>query len=166
MGSRARGLARDLHALAMGMGESAEYPGRGMRRARHAIEIDADVERVFGQWSRLEDLPRIMEGVRHVQRIDARRSLWDVDIAGRQVVWEAEVVECVPLKRIRWASRRGAANVGEVAFEELPGGRTLLTVDLCYGPRGFLEGLGARLGLVDRRIEADLARLRHAVERR
>ena len=138
---------------------------RRVRNVRCAIEIDASVERVFDQWSRFENLPRLMDGVRRTKRIGERRVLWDADVSGRQVVWEAEIVELVPGKRIRWESRWGAENSGEVSFEEIPGGGTLLTVDLRYRPRGLVECLGARLDLVGSRIQRDLLHFRHFVER-
>lgn len=136
----------------------------GSRRARCSIEIGADVDRVFRQWTRYEELPRLMEGVRRTRRIDERRILWDVDVFGRQVVWEAEIVESVPSERIRWATRSGASHAGEVAFDELDGDRTRVRVDVCYRPEGVLERVGARLGLVAARIRRDLERFRSVLE--
>jgi uncharacterized membrane protein len=138
--------------------------GPGTLRTRCSIEIDAAVPEVFGAWSRFEELPRWTAGLRHAKRIDARHILWDAEIFGHQVVWEAEIVELVPDKRIRWASCRGAPNAGEVTFEELPGGRTRVSVDVRYRPQGFLERTGARLGLLTLRIRRDLDRLRRVVE--
>jgi uncharacterized membrane protein len=148
------------------MGGSSQAGDRGVHRVQCSIEIDTDVETVFAEWSRFEGLPWLMDGVRRTKRIGERRILWDADVAGRQLVWEAEIVELVPDKRIRWESRWGAPNAGEVDFERLPGGRTRLSVDLRCWPRQGLERLGARLGLVKRRIRRDLAQFRRLVERR
>jgi uncharacterized membrane protein len=137
-----------------------------VRRVRCSIEIDARVNEVFAQWTRFESLPRLMDGVRHAKRIDERHILWDADVSGHQVVWEAEILEVVPCKRIRWRSRWGAVNSGEVGFEELGDRRTLLTVDLSYRPRGLIEQLGAHLRLVGPRIVRDLAQFRRCVESR
>lgn len=134
-------------------------------RLRERIEIAVPVGRVFSAWSRLEDLPRVMESVRRVKCIDETRSLWDVDLIGRQVVWEARIVEAAPGKRIRWQSTWGAPNAGEVRFEELPEGRTLLCVEIDFEPDGPIERLGTRLGLVGFHVRRDLDRFRTAVER-
>lgn len=146
------------------MVESAEQDP-GMRCLRCTIELAADVGRVYRQWTRFEELPRLMDGVRHARQIDERRVLWDVDVFGHQIVWEAEIVESVPNRRIRWATRAGVRQAGEVAFEALPGDRTRLTVEICHRPQGVLERLGARLGLPELRIRRDLAHFRRALER-
>lgn len=162
-------MARDLHRT-NGSGANVviqfgdESVLREGRRVRCSIEIDAEIARVFDHWSRFESLPRWMDGVRRTKQIGDRRVLWDVDVSGRQVVWEAEILECVPGKRIRWESRWGAPNAGEVSFEALPDRRTRLTVDLRFRPRDWLERIGARLDLVGSRIRRDLDQFRRCVE--
>lgn len=134
----------------------------------HAIastEIDAPTDAVFDRWTRYEELPRLTRSVRRVKCIDASQILWDAEIAGRQVVWEARVVEHVPPKLVRWESRWGAANRGEVRFEVLSDGGTRLEVEIEFRPRSLLERLGARLGLLDLPLRRDLERFRYAVER-
>ena len=137
---------------------------RGTRRVRCSIDIDVEVATVFDRWSRFESLPQWMDGVRRTKQIGDRRVLWDADVAGRQLVWEAEILECVPGKRIRWESRWGAPNAGEVTFEALSDRRTRLTVDLRFRPRDWLERIGARLDLVGSRIRRDLDQFRRCIE--
>jgi uncharacterized membrane protein len=129
-----------------------------------SIEIDASVESVFADWNRIEDFPRFMESVRRTKRIDERRVLWDVDIAGHQVVWEARIIECVPEKLVRWESSWGAPNSGEVRFEDLAADRTRLTASIEFLPQRGLEHLGARLALVDLHVRRDLERFRRFAE--
>jgi len=130
-----------------------------------SIEIAAPVDAVFLRWTRYEELPQLTHSVRRVKCIDARQILWDAEIGGRQVVWEARVVECVPQKLVRWESRWGAPNRGEARFEVLVDGRTRFEVEIEFRPRSPLERLGARLGLMDRHLRRDLERFRYAVER-
>ena len=118
------------------------------------------MERVYAHWSRYEDFPRVMDSVRRVKRIGEQRVLWDVDIAGRQVVWEARIVEVVPHKLIRWESCWGAAHSGVVRFDELPDCETRLCVEIDLEPGSWLERIAARLGLVDAHVARDLARFR------
>lgn len=139
---------------------------RGRFWSRHSIEIGATVRRVHAQWIRYEDFPLLFECVRRTRRVDDQRILWDVDIAGRQLVWEARIVESIPEKRIRWQSSGGALNCGEVRFEARPPGRTRLSVEILYQPRGLVERLGARLGLVDFQLARDLERFRRFMESR
>ena len=140
---------------------------KGAGRPHHltrSIEIDADRERVFARWTGYEDLPRLMESVRRVKCIDARRLLWDVDVAGRQVVWEARIVELNPGRLVRWTSSWGAPHAGEVRFAAIPGGGTRIGVEIEYRPRGLLERMGARLGLVDAHVGRDLACFKRFLE--
>lgn len=134
-------------------------------RASRAIEIGAPVERVYRHWTRYEDFPHLMASVRRAKRIDERCVLWDVDIAGHQLVWEARIVEDVPRERIRWESRRGPDHRGEVRFEALSTERTRLAVTIEYTTRSWLEWLGARLALVEIELARDLARFRRHLER-
>lgn len=138
--------------------------GGALRRVTCSIDIDADTETVFEQWTHFDRLPRILDGVRRTKRIGDRRILWDADVVGRQVVWEAEIVECEPGKRVRWVSCWGAHNAGEVQFEPLPAGGTLMTVDFHFAPRGPIEALGARLGLLRLWVQRDLEHFRRHVE--
>lgn len=159
-------VARDLHR-SKGMPDLAFWKRRyrlGRFSLVETLEIDADVGRVFTHWQRFEDLPRFMEHVRRTKCIAPERVLWDIDISGHQVVWEAHIVACVPEKLIRWESSWGAPNWGEVRFEALPGSRTRLTVAIEYQPRGILEYIGARLGLADLHVRRDMGRFRRHVE--
>lgn len=134
------------------------------RQLRCAIEIDAPVDRAFALWTRYESLPRLLESVRRTKIIDDRRVLWDVDIGGQQLVWEARILALEPDTRIRWESTWGTPNRGELCFERLLGERARMTVSIDYGPRGLLEHIGARLGLVDWNVRRDLERFRRFAE--
>lgn len=130
-----------------------------------SIEIDAPVTTVFSRWTRYEELPLLTRSVRRIKCIDASQILWDAEVGGRQVVWEARVVEEVPQKLVRWESRWGASHRGEVRFEALGDGRTRLEVEIVFRPRGLIERLGARLGLMDLHLRRDLECFRYALER-
>lgn len=134
-------------------------------RSVQSIEIDAPVEAVFSRWTRYEELPPLTRSVRRIKCIDASQILWDAEIGGRQVVWEARVLESVPQKIVRWESRWGAPNRGEVRFEVLADDRTRLEVEIGFRPRSLLERLGARLGLMDLHLKRDLECFRYGLER-
>jgi uncharacterized membrane protein len=161
----ASSLARDLHSRNVMTGRWRTDKAGRCSHLEASIRIAAPVGEVFARWSRVEDFPRVMESVRRTKRIDERCVLWDADILGRQVVWEARILESVPGKRIRWTSRSGAYNAGEVRFEPLAEDRTLLCVEIEYRPRGLIERLGASLGLVDFHVRRDLELFRRFVER-
>jgi len=168
--ARRPGVAGTRRAFRDGMREAPILRRRTAKRARgftlvESVEIDAPVEDVFARWEAYETLPRVMESVRRTKCIDEHRVLWDVDIGGHQLVWAARIVERSPGKSIRWESTWGVRNCGEVRFEAPSEGRTRLTVEVAYRPRGLVEHLGARFGLADIHVRADLQRFRRFVER-
>ncbi len=123
-----------------------------------ATVIEVEAEELFDLWLQLERLPEILDGVRRVKCVGDRRVLWDVNVAGRQLVWEAELTALERGRRIAWVSRSGTPNRGEIRFEQLGPARTRLEVDIAYEPTGLVERIGARLGLVRRCVAADLER--------
>lgn len=129
-----------------------------------AIDIDAEVGDVYSAWIRYEDFPRFMHSVRRTKRIDEQRVLWDVDVAGHQIVWEARIIEATPQKCIRWASSWGQAVSGRVEFEPLDGERTRLRVEIQYRPNGLLQRIGAALRLPRSAVRRDLMQFRNYVE--
>lgn len=131
---------------------------------RHEVEIASSVDRVFEAWTRLEELPEILDAVRRVKCTSATRSLWDVDIAGRQVVWEAETTAFEPRIRIAWKSCWGVRNRGEIRFHQTIERSTRLEVSLEFEPTTLLERLAARLDLVGQHVESDLSLFRRHVE--
>ena len=163
--SARRRLAWPLHSLdSMSWNRAAGPVEGGSFRIDASTEVDAPVAEVFARWSRFDELPRCMESVRRTKRIGERCVLWDVDILGRQLVWEARIVESLPEKRIRWTSRWGARHVGAVSFEPLSDARTRIRVEIEYQPRGLIERLGAWLGVVDLHVRRDLDLFRRSLE--
>lgn len=141
---------------------------RGTRDDRlslsEAVEIRTPRDRAWAQWCRYEQLPGRMHSVRRVKRIDGRRLLWDVDVAGRQLVWEARILEEAPGKRVRWESSWGPSHAGEVRFEAISPERTRLRVEIEFQPEGPLQWIGARCGLVALCVRRDLEAFRREVE--
>jgi hypothetical protein len=137
-----------------------------MGATTHSLEVNAPVGAVYGQWTQFEEFPRFMEGVVEVQRHDAKRLLWKVNIGGMDKEWEAEILEQIPDTRIVWESVDGTQNRGIIAFEPLELDRTLITLTMEYEPEGFLERAGDALGIPSSQVEGNLKRFRDFIERR
>jgi HSP20 family molecular chaperone IbpA len=137
-----------------------------MARIERSVEVDAPLRAVYNQWSRFEDFPRFMEGVREVRRLDDARLHWHAQIAGKDKRWDARITEQVPDQRIAWQSVSGTENSGAVEFEPLGEDRTRVSVRMSYGPEGVFENVGDALGLTTRRMEGDLARFKRLIEGR
>jgi uncharacterized membrane protein len=135
-----------------------------MSKIEHSIDIDAPAALAYGQWTRFEDFPRFAVGVHEVRRLDDRRLRWRAGIAGREEIWDAEIVERVPERQIAWRSVTGASNRGAVTFEPLSPYSSRMTLSLTYEPRGWAESLGDLFGLVHRSVVRDLRRFKAFLE--
>src|SRR5690606_14618942 len=103
------------------------------------IDVDRDVRTVYNQWTQFEEFPRFMEGVDRVHQIDDRHLRWEVDIAGIDREFEAEITEQSPDQRIAWRSRTGVDQGGVVTFHPLNDDQTRVTLQLTFEPEGLVE---------------------------
>jgi len=88
-----------------------------MNAARHLVVVKAPVDRVYEQWSRLEDLPKFVTPLRKVQRIDDTHFsyTWHPDGSNQNGVFH--IILQVPLRRIAWRSMSNGFMSGVVSFE-------------------------------------------------
>ena len=131
---------------------------------RESIEVDVPVSTAYNQWTQFETFPVFMEGVEQVQQVDDRRLHWQVEIGGRRLDWEAEIINQEPDRRIAWKSLQGSRNAGTVTFKPLSERRCSITLELVYEPQGLIEYLGDLLGVVRRRARIDLEHFKCFIE--
>ncbi|MEC5159019.1 MULTISPECIES: SRPBCC family protein [unclassified Janthinobacterium] len=144
--------------------------GAGMP-VTQTVSINRSPDECYQFWRDLERLPRFMQHLESVQRIDERRSHWKAKgPAGSSVEWDADITEDVPGQRLAWRSVDGAdvANEGVVEFLPGPGGRgTVLTVGMRYDPpAGKVGAVAAKLFGEEpsQQIEEDLRRFKQLIE--
>jgi uncharacterized membrane protein len=135
-----------------------------------AVTILAPIDELYGFWRNFENLPRFMTHLLSVRVLDPIASHWVARApAGRQVTWDAEIINEVPFKVIGWRSVEGAqiVNAGSVNFSDLGERGTQVTVKLQYAPPG--GKLGASLAWMfgeepSIQIRDDLRRLKQIIE--
>jgi uncharacterized membrane protein len=137
-----------------------------MAKVEQSIEISAPVRTVYNQCTRFEEYPSFLEGVTEIRRPDERQLEWHASVGGREIVWHAEITEQITDRRIAWRSVSGRRNAGTIDFEPLAAGRTRITAAMDYEPQGALESMGSAFGVLQRRIESDLLRLKRFIEDR
>src|ERR1700741_2270613 len=93
----------------------------------HSIEVNAQLQTVYNQWTRFEEFPRFIEGLDEVRQDGPNRLFWKAEIGGKEKEWEAEITEQVP-------NTEGASNRGTVTFEELDISQTRITLTMEYEP--------------------------------
>lgn len=138
----------------------------GKSQTTHTIEVDVPISTAYNQWTQFEEFPRFMDGVEQVVQRDPDTVFFRVNVAGRTVEYEADIVEQVPDKRIVWKARAGKQTGGMVDFEAIDAQHTRVTLDMMYSPEGVLENVGDLLGLVSRRTRKDLENFKQFIESR
>ncbi len=164
----ARSLKRRDNGKPAAGGASVPY-GRGTRIEK-VFTIMRPAAELYDYWRDFTHLPDVMSHVTSVDVIDDRRSRWTATgPANVTAVWEAEIIDDTPGRRIAWRSVGGnVPNAGSVRFVEAPGDRgTELHVELEWAPPGgalgasFAHLFGDDPGLI---VETDLRRFKATME--
>ena len=137
-----------------------------MGEVTHTVDVAVDTRTAYNQWTQFEEFPRFMEGVEAVEQLDDRHLRWEVDIAGVDREFEAEITEQTPDQRIAWRSRTGVDQGGVVTFHPLDDSHTRVTLQMAMEPEGAAEQVGDKMGLVSARTKGDLERFKDFIEER
>ena len=135
-----------------------------MSAIEESIRIHAPLQAVYNQWTRFEEFPRFMEGVKEVRQLDDTHLHWVAAFGGQQHEWDAEVTEQKPDERIAWRNTDGKDNAGVVTFHRINDDETQVMVQMDFVPEGILEKLGTAVGTPDRRVKGDLGRFKELLE--
>jgi uncharacterized membrane protein len=130
------------------------------------IEVNAPVRSVYNQWTQFEEFPRFMKHVKSIRQLGDKHLHWTVELGGRECVFDAEIVEQIPDKRIAWRSTNGLRHSGVVTFHRLADTKTKVMVQLDYDPQGVVEHVGTFFGVPEADLEKDLARFAEFLAKR
>ena len=138
-----------------------------------AVTVNRPRAELYRMWRDFENLPRFMhylDSVR-VDDMDSGRSHWVAKgPLGRQIEWDAEVIEERENELLVWKSLPGSSveSMGRVEFVDAPGGRgTIVHVSMQYNPpagslgAAFAKLFGKEPGL---QIKEDLRRFKQIME--
>jgi uncharacterized membrane protein len=95
-----------------------DYFSRGIH-VEESMTINRTPWDLYLFWRNFDNLPRFMHHVKSVKVIDEKRSHWVIDgPAGKDVQWDAEIINDEPNSLIAWRSLAGATvdNAGSVRF--------------------------------------------------
>jgi uncharacterized membrane protein len=122
----------------------------GVIVTKRSITVNRPVAEVYAFWHNFENFPRFMRHLESVTVTGDRRSHWIARApGGKQVAWDAEMVDDVENERISWRSLPGSEvyNAGSVNFMPAPGSRgTELRVTLEYDPP--MGKLGSKVAML------------------
>jgi uncharacterized membrane protein len=109
-----------------------------MSHVSKSVTVNRPIADVYQFWRDFENLPRFMQHLEAVEVMGVRRSHWVARApAGKQVEWDAEIVDERRNELISWRSLDGSdvRHAGTVRFREAPGDRgTEIRVELDYDP--------------------------------
>jgi len=151
------------------MAQKEDIPGKEKMTVDIAIRQAPEV--CYRFWRNFKNLPHCMSHLDSVEEIDRLRSHWIVEgPADTTLEWDAEILEDVPNKKIRWHSLKGAEmdNEGSVSFVPRKDGGTQLKVVLTYRmPLGKLGDAFARLfgESPEKQLEDDLEGFKSMIEK-
>jgi uncharacterized membrane protein len=137
-----------------------------MAKVEKSIDVNVPVHVAYNQWTQFESFPQFMKGVEEVRQLDDTHLHWKARILGKEVEWDAEIVEQVPDQRIAWRATGGRTNAGVVTFHRLSDDTTRVMLQLEADPEDAIEKVGDALGLFERRVEDDLKRFKEFIESR
>jgi uncharacterized membrane protein len=135
-----------------------------MKTTIKAIDLNCPVHRVYSQWTRFEDFPRFMQGVKKVILLDDQRLQWETEFSGTSKEWYATITDLTPDQRIAWESENGEYVAGIVTFQPIGTTRTRLNLKLFYDSKGSPQAEEAFLSSAGDRIAQDLERFKKFIE--
>lgn len=129
-----------------------------------SIDVRVPVRMAYNQWTQFESFPRFMEGVQRVERSQSNMTHWVTTSGGATREFDAEILEQRPDERLVWRSLDTPRHSGAVTFQ--PRGDDLTRVELTidFDPQGLMERAADAVGMVRRRVHADLKCFKEFIE--
>jgi uncharacterized membrane protein len=137
-----------------------------MERIEKSIEVDVPVSTAYNQWTQFESFPEFMENVEEVRQLDDTHTHWVTRVGGVTREFDATITEQHPEERVAWSSDDGPDHAGVITFHRIGDQRTRVTAQMDIDPEGFVENAADKLGILDRRVKADMRRFKEFVESR
>ena len=140
-------------------------------QVQRSILVNATPEKAYEFVRNFENLPRFMKHLKNVYVTEEKRSHWVVrGPAGKDVEWDAEIIQDVPGQLISWRSldHPDVKSAGSVHFEKAIGDRgTIIRVRMQYLPIG--GALGAVIAKLfgeepEEQLKDDLRRMKQIIE--
>jgi uncharacterized membrane protein len=136
-----------------------------MSTITETVDVDVPVSTAYNQWTQFESFPRFMENVEEIRQLDATHTHWVTKVGGVTREFDAKITEQHPDERVAWTSTDGPDHAGVITFHRLEEGKTRVTAQMEIDPEGFVENVADKLGVLDRRIKADMRRFKDFIEK-
>lgn len=134
------------------------------------VTIARSPDELYAVWRDIDNLPRFVENLESIEKIDDRRSRWTVKApAGKTVSWTSEITDDCPGESISWQSEEGAdiPNSGKVEFIDAGQRGSIVRAVIAYeAPAGIVGKVVAKMFQREPRIQSrrDLRRFKQLME--
>ena len=135
-----------------------------MTRIERSIDVGVPARVAYEQWVDFESLPRFVEGVRRVERIEEWLTHWETRIAGVWREFDVEIVARHSGELIAWNAMEGLAHGAMVTFARLGSRTTRVLMMIRYEPDLLPTASSTALGAFCADIDEDLQRFKQLVE--
>jgi uncharacterized membrane protein len=127
----------------------------GMNAAQQFVVVKASLERVYEQWSRIEDLPKFITAIRNVRRIDDTHFSYVWHPNGEDKPGIFQIVLQVAGRRIAWRTMSNGFMSGVVSFEPRSERETevILKIRSIFDPANLSRRVEVYLGNFKRLVE-------------
>jgi uncharacterized membrane protein len=134
-----------------------EIAPAAMNAAQHFVVVKAPVDRVYEQWSHLEDLPKFIPPLQDVHRIDDTHFSyrWHPNSHDQKGVFH--IVLQIPGRRIAWRTMSNGFMSGVVSFEPRSQDETEVTLKIrsIFDPPSLTHRVEEYLGNFKRLVESE-----------
>jgi uncharacterized membrane protein len=126
-----------------------------MNAAQQFLIVKAPVDRVYEQWSRIEELPKFITPLRHVRRIDDTHFSYTWHPNGEEQQGIFHIILQIPGRRIAWRTMSNGFMSGMVSFEPRSDQETEITLKIrsIFDPPNLSRRVGEYLGNFKRLVE-------------
>jgi uncharacterized membrane protein len=135
--------------------ESMDSAQPGMNAAQQCVVVKEQLNRVYEEWSRIEDLPRFITSLRRVRRIDDTHFsyVWRPNGEDKQGI--LQIVLQIPGRRIAWRTMSNGFTWGVVSFDPRYEQETevILKIRSIFDSSNLSRRVGGYLGNFKRLVE-------------
>ena len=126
-----------------------------MNAAQQCVVVKEQLNRVYEEWSRIEDLPRFITSLRRVRRIDDTHFsyVWHPNGEDKQGIFQ--IVLQIPDRRIAWRTMSNGFTSSVVSFEPRSEQETevILKIRSIFDSSNLSRRVGGYLGNFKRLVE-------------
>jgi uncharacterized membrane protein len=126
-----------------------------MSAAQQCVIVKAPVDRVYEQWSRIEELPKFITPLRDVRRIDDAHFSYSWHPNGQDEQGIFHIILRIPGRRIAWRTMSDGFMSGVVSFEPRSEQETEVTLKIrsIFDPPSLSHRVQEYLGNFKRLVE-------------